>query len=178
MLKPSIYTIHARVTMEKFFVKWSIKIPLNFVKITINAVNSSHHTVVYKVKIFGIGTRPAGTIHPTRIAPIRRAAPRIGIRLLGLGQQGVYGEELLGRGVVVAGAQVLQAGGGIGVLAGVAEGRGGAGLGEDHAVGIVGGCADDAAGAVGQGADAAQLVGGDSVGQVQSDLFAGKQISP
>jgi len=40
-----------------------------------------------------------------------------------LGQQGVYGEELLGRGVVVAGAQVLQAGGGIGVLAGVAEGR-------------------------------------------------------
>jgi len=84
----------------------------------------------------------------------------------------------VGAGVVVAGKGVLQARFCVGVLAGVAEGRGGAGLGEDHAVGIVGGCADDAAGAVGQGADAAQLVGGDSVGQVQSDLFAGKQISP
>ena len=61
----------------------------------------------------------------------------------------------------------MQAGGGVGVLAGVAEGGEGAGLGEDYAVGIVGGCADDAAGAVGQGAAAAQLVGGGSIGQVQ-----------
>jgi len=55
----------------------------------------------------------------------------------------------------------------VGVLAGVAEGGEGAGLGQHCAVGIVGRRADDAARAVGQGADAAELIGVRSVGQVQ-----------
>jgi len=75
--------------------------------------------------------------------------------LVGLGEQGIDGEELLGGGVVVAGAEVLQAGGGVGVLAGIAAGGANAGLGQHLPVGIVGRRADDVAGAVGQGADAA-----------------------
>jgi len=107
------------------------------------------------------------TCGPTRrIAGIRWATPRVGIRLRGLGQQGVHGEKLLGGGVVGAGAQVLQARLGVGVLAGIAAGGEGAGLGQHHAVGIIGRRATNAARAVGQGADAAQLVGVGSVDQV------------
>ncbi len=71
------------------------------------------------------------------IRGVEGAAPRVIIRLFGGGDQGIAREELLGSGVVVAGAQVVQPALGVLVLPGVAErvgdaarARGGAAVGE------------------------------------------------
>src|SRR5690349_21332682 len=77
-------------------------------------------------------------MQPTRVGRIERAARGIGIRLLSRGQQRVDREELLGGGVVVAGAQVVEARLAVLVLPGIAEGVVSAAGGADRlAVGVI-----------------------------------------
>ncbi len=60
-------------------------------------------------------------IESGRISCIERAAVGVSIRLFGGGDQGVAGQELLGTGVIVAGAQVVAARFAVQVLPGVAQ---------------------------------------------------------
>ena len=76
-----------------------------------------------------------------------------------MGEQGVAGEELLGGRVVVAGKGVDQPALAIGVLAAVAEGSAHAAAGDGRvAVAVIVAAGDHRAAAVGQRADAAELV--------------------
>ncbi len=77
-----------------------------------------------------------------------------------LGEHGIFGQELLGGGVVVAGKGVDEAALGIGVFAAVAEGRAGAAhVHRQVAVAVIVARGDHRAAAVGEGTQAAELVG-------------------
>jgi len=105
-----------------------------------------------------VNPRSCATSKPGRVSPVEWAAIDVSVGRSGHGVGGVAGEELCGGRVVVAGSEVLEAGFGVGVLAGVAEVRQGAAAGGDGAVGVVGGSPGRHAAAVGQEADAAELV--------------------
>ncbi len=70
---------------------------------------------------------------PTRIHPRRRVVGRVGIQVVALGAGGVGlhrvgGQEATQGGIQLPGAEIDEAGAGVGQLAGVAQREGGVGL--------------------------------------------------